>query len=139
MNEYITDNLWKFNEIYSVNDFKSLSDILNINKDNIYKNYLNDICLNNKLLFADNDITMIKKEFINIFTDSYNELDKQKKSMIQQKENLKELKLSYSNITGKIKKIKNQMDNILKKIKSIQNISTNNYIDPNIGKIQCGI
>lgn len=133
MNEYITDNLWKFTDNYLVNDFKSIASILDINKNNIHENYLNLVCLNNYTLFSNDDITLIKKDFIEIFNDNYKELIKQKNNLKTQINNLKELGLPYNNIKDKITKIDSQVNNIVNKIKSIEGITSTDYTDPNIG------
>lgn len=133
MNEYISDHLWKFNEKYSVNEFKSLATILDINKDNINENYLNLVCLDNDKLFPNDDITLIKKEFIDIFTDNNKELIKQVDNLKNQINNLKELGLPYNHIKNKIKTIEGQINNIVDKINSVKLISSSNYVDPNIG------
>ena len=133
MNEYITDYLWKFNDTYSVNEFMSIASILNINKDDINENYLNIVCLNHSELFYNDDITLIKKDFIDILNNDNNELKKQKENLENQINNLKKLRLAYIHIQNKIFTIDNQMAIINEKIESFENINDNNYTDPNIG------
>jgi hypothetical protein len=133
INEYISDKLWYFDEKYSVNEFKSIAHILNINKDNINENYLNIVCLNDEHLFSNDDITLIKKDLVKIFKDNNTELLKQKNNLKNQIYNLQELGLSHDHIRNKIITIENQINNINNEINSIERINDSNYTDPNIG------
>ena len=134
MNEYITDHLWKFTDNYSVNDFTSITSMLGMNKDNITENYLNLVCIRDSLLFSNDDVTLIKKDFVDIFNNDIIELNKQKNNLVIQKNNFKQLGLPYNHIKVKIRTIESQIISINNKVISIEKINSNNYTDPNIGR-----
>lgn len=134
MNEYITDYLWQFDNKYLFDDFANIAAILNINKNNIYENYLNIISNQHKNEFANDDITLIKNELIGIINENNNKLTTEYDNLNIQKENIKKLGLSYININNKMNRITANIANNRNKIISLTNITSNVYINPPIGQ-----
>ena len=137
MNEYLTDNLWNFNNDYNANNFKLIINSLDdkiFNKNNINENYLYKIILNNIDKIPNNDTILIKRNFIEIFKNKKNELNKNIISLNKEKDNLIELELSFDHINTDINIINKQIIELENKIKIFENITNDNYIDPNIGK-----
>jgi hypothetical protein len=133
MNEYITDNLWNFSDTYTINEFNDIIKILNINNGNIFQNYLNNICNKNKDKLPNDNITLIKKEFIEILKNNKKLKEIEIKKLNEQITNLTNLKLNekISQIRDKINKINNKINDIDKNIEDFDyEITSNIYNKP---------
>ena len=134
MNEYITDYLWSFNNKYDVNKFNEIAKLLDINKNNINKNYLNLVCIDQSDLFYNDDISIIKEDFIDILNKNNSELTIQINNLQIQKNNFVQLGLSHDHIDEKITTIQRNVLTNSEKKTNMRKIISNKYTDPNIGQ-----
>jgi len=139
MNEYITDNLWRFNNKYNNINFNSITNKLNnpniiYNSNNINISYLYKFYNNNKSSIPKSDENLIKKDFIEIFKKNKIELNKKLDIYRKEKNSNKKLKISNVELNIKITNIKNKIIEIDNKIKQFNRLTKVSTIPKNIIK-----
>ena len=137
MNEYITDNLWRFNDKYNDTHFNSIINKLNnltgtYNNKNIKNNYLNNTKV--KTLILTSDYNLIQNDFIEIFEKNKTDLKNKLNIYEKEKDSYIKLKITNKKIGDKIDSIKNNIIEIDKKITEFKNLKYRDTIPVIVGK-----
>jgi hypothetical protein len=129
MNEYLTDYLWRFDKDYTDEDFTNIMILLDMNKNNIKYNYLNDVCNENSTKLPDSDTSLIRREFLDLFKNKKIEINNYIDRLNNEKMNLDLIKLSSKKIDDKISKAEKDKNEINKKIDEFSKITEEKYIN----------
>jgi hypothetical protein len=136
MNEYLTDYLWRFNDNYTIDDFKNISTLLNYQGNMITINYLSNIADYSKLKLYDDDFSIIYNDFIDRLNKELEILRKKKATLEQEVKAYKNLRLrlDYNNLKQKIQSIGQNIREKENVLNHITRLSNRHYQPKNLKK-----